>query len=147
MKAPNLYSPSLLLPLCISLGFLTVSCSESKIAQCQKITQITIETANKTKELSSNGKIEAPEQTLKVAEVFEKSAEKMKNLSIEDPQLREYQSGFVTMYLGWGDATRNFIKNYKPNNIDNLKNAKQRLDAVAETEKKLVAGMNSYCQQ
>jgi hypothetical protein len=82
-----------------------------------------------------------------VAEVFEKSAEKMKNLSIEDPQLREYQSGFVTMYLGWGDATRNFIKNYKPNNIDNLKNAKQRLDAVAETEKKLVAGMNSYCQQ
>lgn len=146
MKFQYLHSNSLLFILSIILSLFTFGCSQSKINQCQNIIQVTIETANTTKELSNNGRTQDPQQTLKVADAFDKAAEKMKNLSIEDPQLQEYQSGFVTVYLGWSDATRNFIKNYKPNNIDNLKKAKQRLDEVAVNQRKLVEDMNNYCQ-
>jgi hypothetical protein len=146
MKVPNLNSDFLLLHLCISLSLLTVSCSQSKIAQCQKITQVTIETTNNTNQLSNNLKTQDPQQVLKVADAFEKAAQNMKNLSIEDRQLKEYQSGFAIIYWGWSDATRNFIKNYRPNNVENLKQAKQRLDAVADKQRELVKGMNTYCQ-
>ena len=78
---------------------------------------------------------------------FEEAAEEMKAFDIKDKQLLEYQDGFAKMYVGMSQATRDFVAALDRKDVSAAKSAKKQLQKLGSTERKLVSGMNSYCQE
>ena len=138
---------SVILTLSAAISFLSVSCAETKFSQCKQIIEITMRIANETKNLSDNGKTKDPQEALQVADAFEEAAEEMKAFEIKDQQLLEYQDGFAKMYVGMSQATRDFVAALDRKDVSAAKSAKKQLQKLGSTERKLVSGMNSYCQE
>ena len=124
-------------------NLILASCSENVVSQCKKIILITQEIA---KESQTNRKTEDIQKALKVADSFDKAAVEMRNLSISDKNLVEYQLGFADIYKGYAQTTRQFIFALQKNDIDTVKLMQQQLQQLGQKEPKLGNRMNSYCQ-
>ena len=134
-----------LVPLCIAIIFLSASCAGTKSSQCKKMVEITRKIASETKTLSDNRKTLDPQKVLQVADAFEGTAKEMKSLAIQDKQLQEYQFGFAKMYLGMGQATRDFVAALARKDLSKAKLAKEQLQQLGITERELVSQTNNYC--
>ncbi|MGF1478026.1 MAG: hypothetical protein ACFB4I_00830 [Cyanophyceae cyanobacterium] len=109
--------------------------------------EVTMNIANETKALSNNGQTKEPQAALQVADAFEKAAQEMAKINLQDEQLVEYQDGFAQMYLGMSRATHSFIGALNDKDITAAKSAKEELQTLGSTERELVSGINSYCQE
>src|SRR5919202_2439445 len=98
-----------LLPLTATLSLLTVSCSESKVSQCNKIIKVANQAVTEAKSITNGGQASDPKAMLKAADAMEKASTEMKALNVKDAKLRDYQAGFIKMYGDTSKATRNFV--------------------------------------
>ena len=131
-------------PLSVILpNLILVSCSENIISQCKKIISITQEIA---KESQNNRKTEDVQKALQVADSFDQASVRMRNLSISDRNLVEYQLGFADIYKGYAQTTRQFIFALQKNDINTVKLMQQQLQQLGQKEPKLGNRMNNYCQ-
>jgi hypothetical protein len=128
----------------IVLSFLSASCGVSKFSECQQIIEIATDTANQTKEISSNGTTKDLQEVLQVADAFEAAAQ---NMEIQDKELLNYQGGFIKFYRNQAKATRDFIAAFNQKDVSTATSAKEEVQKLGNTEKDLVNGINSYCKQ
>lgn len=126
-----------------SLSLLATSCTETKVSQCQKIIELTKNIAQESK---NNRQTTDIKQVLKMADTFEKTAEDMEKISIQDEQLTKYQDGFAEVYRSNAQATRKFIDALQTKNIPAAKLTQKQVQEIGRKEQKLVTDMNSYCQ-
>lgn len=129
------------------LSALTVSCSESKVSQCNKIINVANKAVSETKSITNAGPNQSIDlkATLRAADVMEKASQEMKTIRVSDETLRDYQSRFVQMYSGMSKATRTFITAYEKKDRASAENALSELKKVTAPEKQLVEGINNYC--
>ncbi len=135
--------PRILFFLSLTLTFMTVSCAETKVSQCQKIIVTTKKIAQ---ESEKNRQTKDLQQVLQVADAFEEAAKTMKNLKIKDKQLAQYQQGFAEVYQGNAKATREFISALEKKDIPAAQSLQKQVQAIGQMEQKLVNEMNIYCQ-
>ncbi len=128
-----------------AIGLLSASCADSKFSQCERIIQISVRVTQQTNELCSNCETENTQEALQVADVMEKAAEDMAATAINDPQLQTYQQGFIDIYRGMSQSTREFVAALNQKDINAAKSAKVKLQQVGSTEKEIVDGINNYC--
>ncbi len=127
-----------ILPLLLFFG-----CGESKTAQCQKlilITQAMAETASEHRNSLD------PKQMLAIADDFEKSAQKLEKLSLENPELRSYQQTLTQIYSDNAAVTRIMIRALEDQDIPTAKSAQEKVKAVGEQERTVITQMNQACQ-
>ncbi len=124
-------------------AFVTVSCSNSKFEQCQKIIDVTISIADESNQYLETKNL--PE-ILKVADAFEEAAKEMNSISIEDEKLQQYKQDFAEIYQRNGKATQNFVEAFKNKNLDEAISLKTELINISKNEEALVNKMNQYCQ-
>jgi hypothetical protein len=131
--------------LTITIGLINSSCAETKINQCRAIIEIANGTVDQARELTDGGKSTDPEAALLAADTMELAAEEMASLEITDEPLQGYQQEFVEMYEETAQATRSFVRAYEKTDQTDLKQARKRLQAATDPEKKLVTEINQYC--
>ncbi len=136
---------AVILPVTAAVSFLSVSCSESKITQCQKIFKITNETVNETKTVTNGGQNSSPEALVKTADIWDKSAQKMTNIRVNDAKLKKFQVDFIKMYRDSSKATREYVAALKKRDFPAVNAGFEKLQKSYNPEKNLVNGINRYC--
>lgn len=134
-----------LFSLATAISLLTASCSENKISQCNKIIKIANEAVSQAKTVTNGGQASDPKAMLKAADAMEQASQKMTNLGVNDPKLKDYQTGFVRMYRDTSKATRDFVAAFDKKDRTAAEKALTNLQQATIPEKQLVADINVYC--
>ncbi len=134
-----------LISLATAISLLTASCSENKISQCNKIIKIANEAVSQAKTVTNGGQASDPKAMLKAADAMEQASQKMTNLGVNDPKLKDYQTGFVRMYRDTSKATRDFVAAFDKKDRTAAEKALTNLQQATIPEKQLVADINVYC--
>lgn len=87
----------------ISIGLLVTSCSESKVAQCNKVNSVAIKTKSFTAPKDSAG-------LTQFADSIETIRTEMQAVKVEDEKLKGFQTRFVELYTEVGLAAREISK-------------------------------------
>jgi hypothetical protein len=130
---------------CISC-LLTVSCTENKYSQCEKIFAIANGVADRTKSLTDGGKTKDIKAFLQAADVMEQASQNLANLELKDPKLIEYQTGFINMYRDYAQATRDIVRARNDRDISAARAAQEKVQQAGKSERELGDGINSYCK-
>ena len=129
----------------IPLMFITVSCGDSKNAECPPFIKIVNQTVTDTKTINNQGKKTDSETLIKIADLLEKSSTEMSALKIKDTKLKELQTGFTNWYQDNSKATRQLVEARKKRNNEAFDAALKVLKEAQKTENELVKSINSYC--
>ncbi len=131
----------------ISITVLIVSCSESKVSQCQKITNVTDQAVSEAKAFTDSGKAKDPDAMLKAAETMDKAAKEMATIKVSDSKLKDYQTGFIKMYRDTSKSTREFVVAFKKKERPAVESTLNKLKQAIAPEPTLVNGLNTYCKE
>jgi hypothetical protein len=134
-----------LLPLTATLSLLTVSCSESKVSQCNKIIKVANQAVTQAKSITNGGQASDSKAMLKAADAMEKASKDMEAIKVNDQKLQDYQTRFVTMYRDTSKATRDFVAAFQKKDRSAAEAALTNLQKATTPEKQLVEGINVYC--
>lgn len=134
-----------LLPLTAALSVLTVSCSESKVSQCNKIIKVANQAVTEAKSITNGGQESKPEAMLKAADAMEKASKDMAAIKVNDQKLRDYQTRFVNMYRDTSKGTRDFVAAFQKKDRSAAEAALTNLQKATTPEKQLVDSINVYC--
>lgn len=143
MQFPTRYF--VLFSLTTTITLLTASCSESKISQCNRIIKIANDAVSQAKTVTNGGQASDPKAMLQAAEAMEKASKQMTDIPVNDPKLKDYQTGFVKMYHDTSKATRDFVKAFEKKDRPAAEKALTSLQQATTPEKQLVADINTYC--
>jgi hypothetical protein len=134
-----------LLPLSAAISLLTISCSESKVSQCNKIREVANEAVSKAKSVTKDDQANDPKAMLKAADAMEKASQEMKAIDVKDAKLKDYQAGFISMYRDTSKATRDYVVAFEKKNRPAAEAALTNLQQATTPEKQLVRDINKYC--
>ena len=76
---------------------------------------------------------------------MEKDSKQMHDIPVNDPKLKDYQTGFVKMYGDTSKATRDFVKAFEKKDRPAAERALTSLQQATLPEKQLVTDINTYC--
>jgi hypothetical protein len=144
MQFPRRYF--VLLPLTAALSVLIVSCSESKVSQCNKIIKVANKAADEAKAITNGGKESDPKAMLKAADALEKASQDMESIKVSDEKLKDYQGRFFIMYRDTSKSTRDFITAFQKKDRSGAEAAVVKLQKATALETPLVQEINKYCQ-
>lgn len=128
-----------------TISLFMVSCSESKISQCNKIIQVANQAVSEAKSVTNGGQTSDPKAMLQAADAMEKASEEMEAIEIQDQKLQDYQVGFMNMYRDTSQATRDFVAAFEKKDRSGAEAALTNLQQATVPEKQLVDDLNNYC--
>lgn len=138
---------TVILTLVAVICFLTVSCGESKVKQCNKIIQIANQAADQSNKVTEGGKKTNPEALLKTAEAMDKAAQDMKALKVNDQKLQAFQKGFTNMYRDTSKILRDYVAAFEKQDHKRADTAIQSFNKKAiKPSENLVNDINRYCK-
>ncbi|PMB39182.1 hypothetical protein CEN41_22225 [Fischerella thermalis CCMEE 5330] len=142
----------------VSLTLLLIGCNDSKASQCQRLIK-TVNDGNSLVEINKGTQVAT---SLKLAKDLQTATEKIEQLNLQDPKLKEYQTQFVKVFTTF---SQNINKAGKALNTAKLAEAstsgrKQIQTARSEIDNALKAAeiaakqsdvlgtqVNKYCSQ
>ncbi|PSF37512.1 hypothetical protein C7H19_10115 [Aphanothece hegewaldii CCALA 016] len=127
------------------LGYLLTSCTETKSFQCQKIYRIANEVQKETQSLTKSGQEVDKKTWLLAADKIEQAADEMKDLKVNDDQLKNYKALFAQVYLDYATATREIIKVWETKDRLAAKSAQEKVKKAGQLEREVGEKINSYC--
>jgi PBP1b-binding outer membrane lipoprotein LpoB len=81
-------------PVSLSVALLLASCSESKVAQCERL----IKAVDKGTALIDKNKGQQVTTSLQLSKDLEAVTKEIADMNFKDPKLKEYQGGFVKVF-------------------------------------------------
>ncbi|MBW4468398.1 MAG: hypothetical protein KME07_23475 [Pegethrix bostrychoides GSE-TBD4-15B] len=130
----------------LALGLVLASCSDSKVSQCSKLIEIANQAVTGVKAVSENPNPDNINSMNKIADVANTAKASMQELSLSDPQLRDYQTRFVAMYTDTNQATRDLVTAAEAKNAQSAQQAFESLKTATAQEGPLVTAVNDYCK-
>ncbi|HEY9873362.1 MAG TPA: hypothetical protein V6D12_07985 [Candidatus Obscuribacterales bacterium] len=134
-----------IVPMTVAISFLTVSCGESKVSQCQKIINVANQASTEAKVLTKGGQPIDPDAMVKAADTMDKAAQAMEAIKLSDNKLKEYQTGFSKMYRDTSTAMRGLVEPLKNKDRQKVFATLKNLRQAIVPEPQLVSGLNTYC--
>jgi hypothetical protein len=143
----------------LSIALLVTGCSETKVAQCQRL----IKVLNEGNSLIDKNKGQQVTTSLQLSKDLATVTKSLEDLNLKDPKLKEFQSRFVKVFDNLSQAIAKAAKalasakaaEASPSGREKLQKARIEIDtaltAAAKTAGKdsdaLVGEMNKYCSQ
>ena len=129
---------------CVSLGL--VSCNNAKYTQCQQIIEIANQANHQTQEMiSQSSQPIEPKIWLEAASIMNQAAEQINALSLDDPQLVNYQNNLVKIFRIYSQSTDDALEAREKRNLKALEAAVAEAKKAGLLKEELVSGINSYC--
>ena len=129
--------------LLLALNQSLIGCAVSKADQCKQLILITKQMREQGAEYKDTTEAEG---VLKIADAFEKTADKVERLKLEDPILVDYQGELENIYRGNAEATRNMVKALEGKDILTAQLAQQQVQTLGKQEQQVVTNINIHCQ-
>ena len=126
-------------------GVLLVSCSEGKVAQCNKLIEIANQAASDVESVTQSSTPEDPTAFLQIAATADNASSELEAIEIEDETLQGFRQRFITLYVETSAATQDLVAAVEEQNAPGAEEAYNRLEAATEQEGPLVDEVNSYC--
>ena len=142
MRFPHRYT-TLISSLAISM--LVVSCGESKVSQCNKLSEVVNKAATEAQEMGKGGGDQLGELE-KAATSLDGYASELEGIKITDETLKGFKDRFITMYRDTGTASRSLVAAAKEKNRGAGEKALKDLQAATGQETTLVTEVNAYCK-
>lgn len=127
------------------LGYLLTSCAQTKTFQCQKIYRIANEVTQETQSLTKSGQEVDKKTWLFAADKIELAADEMRNLKVNDDELKNYKALFAQVYLDYATATREIIKVWETKDRLAAKSAQEKVKKAGQLEREVGEKINTYC--
>jgi hypothetical protein len=129
-----------------TLSVLVMSCSQSKVSQCNQLIEIANTVVTEVQTVTQNA--EGPQDTEAMETIANTTAEArsdMESLNFGDEQLQTYQSRFISMYADTSQATREMVAAVGNQDAEAAQQAFDALQDATEQEAPLVEEVNQYC--
>lgn len=146
-------------PVSLSIALLLSSCSEDKVTQCKRLIQV----VNEGNSLIDQNKGRQVITTWQLSKDLEAITTSLGDLNLADPQLQEFQSGFIKVFKNLSQAIAKASKalgsaktaEASASGREKIQKARTEIDTalttVAKTSgkesDKLVNQLNKYCAQ
>ena len=133
------------------LSLLITSCSESRVAQCEKLIEVANQVVTDVQTVAQNASTSTDSSTdsvaviTKVAEAAEKARVKMQALSLSDETLAGFQSRYADMYAEIRQTTRDMLAAAEARDREAGREAYENFRTATSREGALVEDINAYC--
>ncbi len=123
--------------------FVLFGCSDSRIAQCQKIVQIS---QNMSQLAQSSRHSQDPQKIEETAGQFADSAKQLDALSLSDSTLASYEKELSSVYQSYSESTVLMLKALKGKDIKTARLAKLEVIKTSNRERTVGQQISQYCQ-
>ncbi|GAB4474578.1 MAG: hypothetical protein OHK0037_35560 [Elainellaceae cyanobacterium] len=130
----------------LAIATLVAGCSESKLSQCNRLSQVVNSTVSEVQSVVRANTQPNDQAFSAVADRFEQGKTAVSEVSLSDAQLNEYKSRLLTMYDQIITAARKVSTELQQENFDAARSAHQEFLTAASQESPLVDEVNTYCQ-
>ncbi len=127
----------------LGLSIILNSCGNSKVRNCQQLSEIHLKIYEKT-EANLNSK--NPEQINEVAQAFANASSQVKELNIKDETLSQYGQQLAEIYQSYSENTLNFLKAFQSKNSEQAVSYKKEIDQNNQKVEEVINNVNNYCQ-
>jgi hypothetical protein len=131
----------------ISMGFLTVSCNESKVSQCANVIKVVNQTVTETKTITASGTNGELPTIEKLVESFDKAAKEMEATNVSDDKLKTYKSQFLAMYQGAATINKQLVASIKSRKLTEVNQGLRKSRDNFSPERDLATGLTQYCKE
>ena len=128
-----------------SLSFLGVSCTDTKVSQCNKLIKVANEAVSSVQSVTQNASPDNVEAMSKIAGAADKAKTDMEGLQLSDEKLKGFQTRFVSMYTDTSKATRDLVTAAGAKDAAAAQKAFDALKTATDKEAPLVSEVNTYC--
>ncbi|UBF24719.1 hypothetical protein K9N68_24060 [Kovacikia minuta CCNUW1] len=129
-----------------TLSVFAVSCSESKVAQCNKVSAVVNKAANETQAIGKSNNPDKMAELSKAADTVDQYAKELEAVQVTDEKLKGLQASFVKMYRDTSKSSRELVAAAKAKNVPTVKTSLQSLQTATSKETTLVNDFNQYCR-
>lgn len=130
----------------LAIAALVAGCSESKLAQCNRLSQVVNGTVSEVQAVVRANSQPNDKAFSAVADRFEQGKSAVSEVTLSDAQLNDYKSRLLTMYDQIITAARKVSTELQQENFDAARSAHQEFLTAASQESPLVDEVNTYCQ-
>ena len=127
------------------LGGLAVSCQESKVAQCNRLTTVANQTASEVQTIVQANLVPNENALSQVAMQYDRGIALMKEINLSDSQLQTYQQRFVALYTNVAKSARGVAQGIGEQNREATEQTYGTFQSAVSLEAPLVQEMNTYC--
>ncbi|MBD1913209.1 MULTISPECIES: hypothetical protein [unclassified Leptolyngbya] len=132
------------LTLGLSVSF--VSCSETKVAQCNKMTAVANQAATLGQEFGQKAESSSdPSLLMDMAGQLDQLSNDMQAITLSDEKLQGFQTRFVELYKSADQGLRDEAAAIEKKDLPAMKQALNTIQAGQSQETALVSEFNSYC--
>jgi hypothetical protein len=129
-----------------SVALIVAGCSESKVAQCNKLIDVANQAAQASQEFGNNPQPEKGGKAFTdMADKLDTLTASMEAIAISDEKLKGYQSSFVNMYKAASKGLRGGAVAFDKKNSEAMNKELQAIQTATAGEAKLVGDINTYC--
>jgi len=129
----------------VLVGVLLTSCSEGKVAQCNRLIEIANQAANQVESVTQSSSPEDTEAFMSIAESANNAANQLESLEIEDETLQGFQERFISLYVETSAATEELVNAVNAQDAPGAVSAYEKLERATSQEGPLVDEVNTYC--
>ena len=130
----------------LAIAVLAAGCSESKLAQCNRLSQVVNGTVAEVQAVVQANSQPNDQAFSAVADRFEQGKAAISAVEISDAQLNDYKGQLLTLYDQIIAAARKVSTALEQENFDAARAAHQEFLTAANQESPLVDEVNTYCQ-
>ncbi|HIK55578.1 MAG TPA: hypothetical protein IGS37_10505 [Synechococcales cyanobacterium M55_K2018_004] len=127
------------------IAFFATSCSESRSSQCSRLIAVANRAVGEMQAIIQTNTTPNYSAYLKVAETVDNAKAAMEAIELNDPQLQEFQSRFISLYSELGKSSRALSEAIQKEDIQAAESAQQAFEAATNKEPPLVNEVNLYC--
>lgn len=140
----NSVEPRCWITIALSFGLPLVltACSETKSDRCNRLISISNRTSQNIQKLPAEN-LQPADRFTKAADLLERAAQEMQDLTLTDSKLLDIQQQLSTLYRQ--DSTNNRTL-AQSQNAKAVRTAAEQIQTDSITEKNLVQAVNAYCQ-
>jgi uncharacterized membrane-anchored protein YhcB (DUF1043 family) len=142
----NLHKRVALLSVIAATSVLTISCSESKVAQCNKVSAVVNKAASETQSIGKSNNPDKMAELSKAANTVDQYAKELEAVQVKDDKLKGLQANFIKMYRDTSKSSRDLVAAAKVKNVPAVKTSLQSLQTATSQESSLVNEFNQYCR-
>lgn len=125
----------------VATSLLVISCGESRVAQCNKLTL----TINKADAATESAKTDQPATLLQAASGLDQVVQELKTVEVKDEKLQGLRASFILTYEDISQLFRNTaIATYRRDRLG-LESYRKSWQEANQQDGVLVQDLNSYC--
>ncbi len=125
----------------VAISFLVVSCTSTRVYQCNKLTEV----INKADRVTQTAKTGRPADLIETADGLDQIIQELKTVEVKDEKLLSLRESFVLMYGDLGQLFRNTAIAISKQDRQGIKSYLVSLKEANNQDKILVQDINRYC--